>query len=580
MPERSVPAPDTLPADLADLVSRCQGLPLPRLVEELRADQARRWRAGQRLLAEAYLEVFPALASSAEDALVLVWGEALLRFERGEAPQPSEYRARFPQHADTLAAQFELERHLEPPPNAATLPPGEPPGAAGPPRPQVPGYEVLEELGRGGMGVVYKARHLKLNRLVALKMILAGSHAGGQELARFRAEAEAVARLQHPNIVQIYEVGEHGGLPYFTLEFCPGGSLAAQLDGTSLPPHRAAQLVEVLARAVHAAHQCGIIHRDLKPANVLLAADSTPKITDFGLAKRLDGAGGQTASGAVVGTPSYMAPEQAGGRSKESGPATDVYALGAILYELLTGRPPFKAATPLDTVLQVLRDEPVPPRQLAPMTPRDLETVCLKCLAKDHRQRYPSAADLAGDLRRFMESKPIQARPVTAWERARKWAKRRPAVAALLLVCGAAVLASVGLVTGAFPGAPLPRGGPNGPAKTDQAPDPLQPGSRWSGVFHFRGMDYSSDVNVRVTKRAGQQFEGVYTSERGQYEWLIGGTVGKGTIEWRFTRVVREKKPTGVVGNAHVKGTYQGESMAVVYQDATSTADMQLQLRK
>ena len=225
----------------------------------------------------------------------------------------------------------------------------------------VPGYDILGELGRGGMGVVYKARQTNLDRLVALKMILSGGHAGEGELARFRTEAEAIARLQHPNIVQVYEVGEHDGKPFFSLEFCPGGSLDRQLNGTPLAPANAAKLVETLGRAMHAAHQARVIHRDLKPANVLLTADGTPKITDFGLAKKLDDVG-QTQSGAIMGTPSYMAPEQAGGKNHAMGPPADIYALGAILYDLLTGRPPFKAATPLDTILQVVSDEPVPPR--------------------------------------------------------------------------------------------------------------------------------------------------------------------------------------------------------------------------
>jgi WD40 repeat protein len=294
--------------------------------------------------------------------------------------------------------------------------------------PALPGYEILAELGRGGMGVVYQARQVRLNRLVALKMILAGGHAGQADLSRFVTEAQAIARLQHPNIVQIHEVGEHGGLPFFSLEFCPGGSLDKKLGGTPLAPREAAVLVETLARAIQTAHQKGIVHRDLKPANVLLAEDGQPKVTDFGLAKKLDEAG-QTQTGAILGTPSYMAPEQAGGMGKEVGPACDVYALGAILYELLTGRPPFKAATPLDTLMQVLSEEPVAPRQLQSQTPRDLETITLKCLHKEPGKRYASAADLAEDLRRFAAGEPIRARPVGSAERLWRWCRRNPLLA-------------------------------------------------------------------------------------------------------------------------------------------------------
>jgi hypothetical protein len=292
--------------------------------------------------------------------------------------------------------------------------------------PSIPGYEILGELGRGGMGVVYKARHVTLNRLVALKLIQAHAWSDEHWQARFCTEAEAVARLQHPNVVQIFEIGEQDGRPFLALEYASGGSLDEKLKGTPLPPAEAAGMVEVLARAVHATHQIGVIHRDLKPANVLLTADGTLKITDFGLAKKLDTSLAHTQSGHIVGTPSYMAPEQAAGKNREIGPGTDVYALGAILYELLTGRPPFKAATPIDTVLQVLQDEPVPPRQLQPRTPRDLETICLKCLKKEPALRYASAAALASDLRRFLDGEPIRARPVPWWEHAVYWTKREP----------------------------------------------------------------------------------------------------------------------------------------------------------
>ena len=309
----------------------------------------------------------------------------------------------------------------------------------------VPGYEVLDELGRGGMGVVYKARQIGLGRIVALKMILAGGHAGAAELARFKTEAEAIARLQHPGIVQVYEVGEHEGKPFFSIEFCEGGGLDQKLAGNPMPPEKAAELSEMLARAMHAAHQAHVIHRDLKPANVLMTASGQPKITDFGLAKKLDEAG-QTNTGAVMGTPSYMAPEQAEGR-KEIGPATDVYALGAILYEMLTGRPPFKAATAFDTIMQVVSEEPVPPTQLNAKAPADLETICLTCLQKDARRRYPSAEALAEDLSRWRRGEPIQARPVGSIERAWRWGRRNPAVAALAAAVIVVLLAGIGIST-------------------------------------------------------------------------------------------------------------------------------------
>ncbi len=294
-----------------------------------------------------------------------------------------------------------------------------------------PGYEVLDELGRGGMGVVYRARHVALNRLVALKMILSGGYAGGEELKRFRREAETVARLQHPGIVQIFEVGAHDGRPFLSLEYCPGGSLDRKLGGTPMPPRDAAALVESVARAVQAAHAAGVIHRDLKPANVLLDSAGAAKVADFGLARRVDEQG-LTASNALLGTPSYMPPEQARREGRLAGPSSDVYSLGAILYECLTGRPPFRAATLLDTILQVLGEEPVPPSRLNAQVPRELETVCLKCLEKAPEGRYPSAAALADDLARWQRGEPVTARPAGAFTRALSWARRRPAVAALV----------------------------------------------------------------------------------------------------------------------------------------------------
>ena len=311
----------------------------------------------------------------------------------------------------------------------------------------IPGYEILRELGRGGMGVVYEARQIALGRVVALKMILAGGHAGAKDLARFRTEAEAIARLQHPNIVQIHEVGEHDGKPYFSLEFCDSGNLSAQLRENPLPPREAAALVAKLALAMSVAHERGIIHRDLKPANVLLTGRGEPKITDFGLAKKMEEQRDLTHSGAIMGTPSYMAPEQALGDIKQIGPAADIYSLGAILYECVTGRPPFKAASTLETLDQVCHREPPPPSQLNPNVPRDLETICLKCLQKTPARRYGSALALADDLERYQQGKPIAARPISGLERLAKWVRRNPIAAALIVVL---ILGLAGSSLGAY----------------------------------------------------------------------------------------------------------------------------------
>jgi tetratricopeptide (TPR) repeat protein/predicted Ser/Thr protein kinase len=293
-----------------------------------------------------------------------------------------------------------------------------------------PDYEVLEVLGRGGMGIVYRAKQPGLNRVVALKMILAGRHATDEERSRFQAEAEAVGAIRHPGIVQVYQSGTHQELPFLAMELCPGGSLSDRLRGTPLAAAEAARLVEALARAMQHAHENGIVHRDLKPANVLLDEKGEPKITDFGLAKRLQHED-VTVAGTFMGTPSYVPPEQA--RGEKVGPLADVYSLGATLYECLTGHPPFRAATRDETIRQLLDNEPVSVRTLQPRTPRDLETICHKCLQKEPEKRYASAQDLADDLDRFLKHEPILARPVGALERAVKWVRRKPTLAGLWL---------------------------------------------------------------------------------------------------------------------------------------------------
>jgi len=322
--------------------------------------------------------------------------------------------------------------------------------------PEIPGYEILEELGTGGMGVVYKARQLKLNRFVALKMILTGRKATQEELSRFHVEAESIARLQHPNFVQIFEIGEFGDSPFLALEYVDGGSLKEYLAATPLLPVAAPYFIKTIANAMHAAHVAGIVHRDLKPGNILLSRLSahpdvsdgpasplfsfTPKITDFGLAKRMDDPAGHTQSGAILGTPSYMAPEQAAGRIHDIGPSTDVYALGAILFELLTGRPPFKGTSSWETLEQIREHDPVPPSRILPVVPKDLDVICLKCLEKEPRRRYPHAKDLADDLDRFLTGCPIHAKPIGFLKRAWRWSKRSPEYAALAILSLIAVV--------------------------------------------------------------------------------------------------------------------------------------------
>jgi tetratricopeptide (TPR) repeat protein len=387
------------------------------------------------------------------------------RRSQGELPEAPEYRDRFPGHLDaineTFASLAENGRTLTSAGNRLLRSHvsggnGTRFGKAGEDLAPAElntvvmsglrsaGYEVLGELGRGGMGVVYLARKVALNRLCALKMILAGAHASTVAQARFRGEAEAIARLRHPDIVQIYHVGEVEGLPFLELEYLAGGGLDQALNGSPKPPAAAGALVEITARAIAKAHQLGIVHRDLKPANILLDENGRPKVADFGLAKILGSEGGLTKTSAVLGSPSYMAPEQAEGDSSKIGSRTDVYALGAILYELLTGRPPFRAATAFETLAQVKSADPVPPTRIQPGMPREIETICLKCLEKQPARRYASALELAQDLRRFLDGEPIHAHDPPIWLLLWKQARRRPALSAALLVTAAAVVVLIG----------------------------------------------------------------------------------------------------------------------------------------
>lgn len=366
--------------------------------------------------------------------------------EAGHPPTRDEFLARYPGlRADLesfLADKAAFARAAGAPDPDATLAPGEAREAGTTVR-YVGDYELLEELARGGMGVVFRARQASLNRAVAVKMILAGQLASAADVLRFRAEAESAANLDHPNVLPIYEVGEHRGQQYFSMKLVEGGSLADRLAESPRTAVRGlCALLSKVARAVHFAHQRGVLHRDLKPANVLLDADGTPYVTDFGLAKRADDAG-LTQTGAVLGTPSYMPPEQARGE-KGLTVAADVYALGAILYEALTGKPPFRGATAVDTLMQVLERDPEPPRSVNPDADRDLSVVALKCLEKDPTKRYASAAEFADDLDRWLAGEPIAARPVGPWGRARKWVRRHRTVAVLGTVIAVLAVVAVG----------------------------------------------------------------------------------------------------------------------------------------
>jgi tRNA A-37 threonylcarbamoyl transferase component Bud32/tetratricopeptide (TPR) repeat protein len=421
-------------------IEELRRFPRDQWLDLIRSDQSHRWRQGIGILVEEYFLELPEIRADAEEALVLITGEFLLRREVGETFDVGEYQTRFPEFADHIAVQFCVDDFLS---STGRVEAQADDGAVR--DRELPGYEFLEEIGRGAGGVVYKARQESLDRFVAIKVV-AIPGADPKLLARQRQEAEILARLHHPNVVHIYEVVDYRGFLHLVMEYVDGTTLAARVGGILPVPEESARLALTLANTVQAVHEAGVLHRDLKPSNVLRTAAGELKISDFGLAKLRSNSSLLTTTDCVLGTPSYMAPEQAVGEAHSIGPEADVYSLGAILYELLTGRAPFLGATVLDTLSLIRSQEPVAPRHLQPRMPRDLETICLKCLAKSPKQRYAKAAELAGDLERFLTGQPITARRATQPERLVRWCWRNPVVAGLTGTVASLLVAAVALL--------------------------------------------------------------------------------------------------------------------------------------
>lgn len=540
-------------------LSQIPAISLRELAAVVRVDLRQRLRRGEELAASDYLTRFPQLSAEPVQVIDLIYTEFLVREELGERLELSHLQREFPQYAEELAAQIEFHDALErgtletceeqPEIGAETDQHTGMAGHAKKPRTRLPSlgpsYEVLAEIGRGGMGVVYRARQVGLNRLVALKMVRGAEYASAELLARFREEAEVVARLHHPNIVQIFDYGEHDGLPYLALELVEGQTLAARLDAQPWPDRHAAALVASLAVAVQVAHERGVIHRDLKPANILLESrkreseasrsglvtkspqNEIAKITDFGLAKVFrDDDEAQTHTGSLLGTPSYMAPEQASGQGELIGPPTDVYALGAILYELLAGRPAFRGPTAIATLQQVLNDQPVALRRLNPSVPPDLVTICDKCLSKEPARRYASAGALASDLEHFLNDRPIQARRINAFERGWRWCRRNPAPATLgtFVVLLLLAVATVSSISSLRLGAELKQRVQAQSAERD---------ARQTAQLHLWDA-YLAEVRARIVSRQlGHRFAALETVDRAS---ALLGQIGRTTERERQLR--------------------------------------------
>jgi serine/threonine-protein kinase len=543
--------------DVDAFLAQAGPLAVEQLAQVLRVDQRQRWRAGQRVLAEDYLGRFPALRGDSETVLDLIFNEVLLREELGEAVDSAEYAGRFPDFAPALHAQFELHQALLPESQATALAPTAVPprGVLWPSLPRSFGrYRVERLLGCGGMGEVYLAHDTQIDRRVALKLPRLGDDP--ERLARFYREARIAGGFTHPGLCPVYDVGELEGIHYFTMPFLEGETLAERLRGHEpLPVVEAVRLAARIARALEAAHAAGVVHRDLKPSNVMLAPRGEPVVVDFGLARR-SAEGPVTAAGTLLGTPGYMAPEQLGGRPEDVGPACDIYSLGALCYEALTGKPPFPGPAH-ESLRRCLTETPAPPSQRRPGLAARLDEICLTALAREPGQRFASMAAFAEALEGCLQPGALTAPQVHRWRRR-----------AVLVAAAGVVAALAGLLGHAW--------------LSPDPPDPLPAGSHWLGAFAFRPpiVNYVGDVAIEIDTRDGDSFTGVYTTEQGRYSWGIAGTIAAGEARWQFTHIRHEQEPRDVVGRVRCTARLEGDELVGVFSHPSGTADLRLRRQR
>jgi hypothetical protein len=584
---------DGRPPDLSAFLAEVGSLSTADLAAVLRVDQRQRWQNGERVPAESYLERHPGVRADGEAVVDLIFNEFLLREQLGERPNAAEFLRRFPDCADVLGPQIELHRALagesagktfstitpgpagisQLEPTISTTLPGTPPAASELPE-SFGRYRIVRVLGRGGMGTVYLAHDTQLDRPVALKVPRFADRADPPLLQRFYREARIAATFTHPSLCPVYDVGEIDGVHFLTMPYLSGESLSAWLRREGpLPEQTAAAFVAQVARALEVAHRAGVIHRDLKPANVMVTERREPVVMDFGLARSgLAGDVRMTASGVILGTPAYMPPEQVGGDAASVGPGCDIYSLGVMLYEMLTGRLPFQGA-PHELLRQVLTRDPEPPSRHRPRLDPRLEAICLKALAKEPAARFASMAAFAEALEAYLRGDDTVITPAGAADRRVPSGSRRR-LRWLVVAVVAALLAALG---GAWIIVPLLR---SRPGKVEAVPDLLQAGSHWTGSFRWlpaAPADQAHDLQVTITERDGDHFRGVYTT--GNYRWLIAGTVGPGTIRWGFTRAVSGNDAEHLVGQGVVEGTYAGNAMAVTFRDPTDGSVAEMTLR-